>query len=187
MLGLLRISITFVWQDTLTSTKHISCVIRTTRLLHLHIVGANLCVTLNNNGAKSTSFRFCWQTSCGIDRIFSNCGYLTTAIDTLLNPGVTLNGNCTVTTYQSRVAMRFLTTTGTEYITFDNGCFCTTFFAISESYRHHRILFHTANLTATIDVAFHRAVADNDVCSAIAVIGIFAFAINTNHGFCTFE
>ena len=45
---------------------------------------------------------------------------------------------------------------------------------------HHRVLFHTANLTSAIDVAAYRAVSDGDGRSAVTVYQ--AIAIGTYHG-----
>ena len=194
-------------QNTLTCTKDITREIGTARLSHLHVVRTDFRIALDGDITKTTGV-VCqcnwWSVADVISCYRSN---LTTAIDAASHFGITLNDRRRITTHQSRVTMRFNTLTGTKDITIDNrrtcSCFCW-WHTISESYRHRRILFHSTNLTATIDVTSalyevsilkrsHRAVSNDDIRIAICIIRfiikicIYTCAICSYHGFLTLK
>ena len=114
---------------------------------------------------------------------------LAAAIDVIPYFGIALNGDSGVTTYQSRVAMRFYTLTATEHTVFDfwctdSTCSCS---SVSESYRHRRIHFHTTYFTTAINVTIYRTIADDNSCITIRIIGLCAPSIFSHHGFITEE
>ena len=81
-----------------------------------------------------------------IESISANRSNLSTAIDTISDLGIALNDYCSVTTHKCRVAMCLYASTGTE---------CGT-------YRHCRVLIHSADFTAAIDITTNSTVTDSD-------------------------
>ena len=84
--------------------------------------------------------------------------FLTTAKDVATNLGTALNGNNRVATHQCRVATCRHTFTGTKYVALYIR-FITT---IRSSYDYLRIIFHSTNLTTTIDRTIHLSVGTAD-------------------------
>ena len=109
----------------------------------------------------------------------------TATIDILSHLGIALNGDSTVTTHQSSIAMCFFTFTGTKYATINNRCKRT--ISCSHTYLHLRIPFYSAHFTATIDITIHLTITDGDFRSFIFIfirceICARASIINTYHG-----
>ena len=76
------------------------------------------------------------------------------------------------------------TCTSTVYVAHDIR-FAEVVSTFSQSYRHHRILFHAANHTTAKDITFHRTVTDNDSCSALGMCN--TISIKAHHRFVTGE
>ena len=160
---------------TLTGTKDMASIIGTAHFGHSHVVGTDFCIVFDINSTFTTTPR-CIRIShgrtrrycrficlCGtvVNPVSSDCGLFATAIDTASNLCNTLNGDCTVATNQTRIAMCLNTLSGTEYATSDNRSkfgiiICSTFhWCLTDG--NYRVLFYTANLTTAIDVTstFH--------------------------------
>ena len=179
----------YVRSNTLTSTKHVAMIVRTGGCSHHHVVRSDFRITSHNNSTCSAALQVIWFTylysmECSkrlrcCNEESSHRSLFATTIHATFHLGIALNSYNGVSTQQTRIAVSGNALTGTEYITLDNG------FARSRlsSYRYHRILFYSAYLTATIDVAFHRAVFDDNTCTAISLGWICAFVDFSNHSF----
>ena len=199
---LMRLIITFKgidsWSYALTGTKDITSIIRTARPCHNHIIRSDFSIVLDNNCTYSTTCWCCWSSVYNI--IPSYCSFLTTTIDRTFYLSSTLNGDSTISTYQSRVAMSCDTLACTEHITSDNrGKFgiiiCSTFhWCLTDG--NYRVLFYTANLTTAIDItstfhevscikSTHCTIGNDNSCSTIRFC--CTFTINTNHSSLTIE
>ena len=71
--------------------------------------------------------------------------------------------------------------TSTEHATRNNGSTCLALIAVSNAYRHLRISFHAAYLTAAKDVAVDGTITDDDFRIASTCVN------NTHHGFSTLK
>ena len=132
-----------VCHDTLASAKDMAC-----ESGHLHVVRADFSIALDDDSTFATAYR-CRRYAINYN-ISAYRSFLTTAIDALAYLGISLNGDRTVATHQTRVAVSIDALTGTKDATFNHrrtGC------SIVETYCHRRAPFHAAYLTATIDVA----------------------------------
>ena len=116
--------------------------------------------------------------------------YLATAIDILSYPGITLNGDRRVTTYQCRVTMCLYALTTTEHTVFDLGCTGggTCCHTISESDGYRCIHFHSTDFTTAIDRAMHNTISNDNSRIAIRIVSRLEILVNTStidshHGF----
>ena len=125
---------------------------------HHHVVAAYLSIVADGDRTCATA-RWTYGNSTN-NVILAYRGQLAAAVDAALNLGLTLNGDGAVATHQTGVAMSSHTLSGTVDVALDDGCTC---LVALEAYRHVRVMFQSGNLTAAIDVAFHRAVADGDI------------------------
>ena len=161
-----------------------TCVIRfirsisNLRMIHLHAIGTNLGIVLDSylTDTSLIGYQRIWE-SISVKLIFTHRSDLTATIDAESHLSLVLNGDSTITTHQSRVAVGILTLTSAEYVAHDDRCTSTSF----KSYRHICIPFYSANLTTAIDRTFHHSVTDGDIC---CILGSF---ITHHHGFLTGE
>ena len=119
--------------------------------------GSNLGIALNLDSTCSTCLRIFWKSTNNMES--AHRGYLATTIDTATNLSFALNSDFSVATYQSGIAMCGQTSTGTEHAARNSKLIR----SILGSYRHLRVIFHTAYLTAAIDVTIHRTLSDADI------------------------
>ena len=152
-------------RDTLTGTKYIF---------------SDIGMSPNGYITIATALQYGRHLLC-VKAIFAHRGNLAAAINAMCHTGIAFNSDSGVATHQCRVAMCFHASTGAEDAAFDVGpdfCACS-------AYRHLGIVFHTAYLSAAIDVAIDRAAGDADSRSVgnglFAPEGVVEAAASTEH------
>ena len=134
-------------RDTLTGAIDVIC---------------NCSIALNGYITIATSLQY-RRHFLFIKAIFAHRGDLSTTIDTMTHMSILVNGDCSITTHQSRVAMSLYAGTATEDATIDSGLTFNTSFSWCNADLHFCVSFHTANLTAAINITIHGTVDNTDI------------------------
>ena len=184
-----------LWQHSPARGEDVASIIggivnlRHALMIHLHLCfRAYFGITPDVDGAIAAMLPFFHLSQChrhAIDNIVSgHRSNLATAIDALQHLGVALNGDRGVAAHQGSVTMSFQSLACTEHIALDDGRtrgrpLCV--HSLTNAYRYHGVLFHTANLSATIDSAADGAVTNDDRRAAVGMVNAVTFF--SHHGF----
>ena len=118
-------------------------------------------MALNGDIAIATALQYRRHILC-IKAIFAYRSNLAAAIDAMCHMSILVDGDCSVATHKSRIAMSFHASTATEDATINCGLTCSTSFSWCKSDLHLSVSLYSADLTSAIDIAIHRAVLDVD-------------------------